>query len=57
MSASVAIQSHHTPEDLLSMPDGKSYELIGSSLIVERVLVNGFDHGTSSVLGFCANQG
>ena len=35
MSASVATQAQYTPEDLLAMPDGKSYELVGGH-IVER---------------------
>ena len=33
MSASVATQTQYTPEDLLAMPDGKSYELVGGHLV------------------------
>ncbi|MBV8130388.1 MAG: Uma2 family endonuclease [Planctomycetaceae bacterium] len=32
MSMAVATKTHHTPEDLLAMPDGKSYELVGGQL-------------------------
>jgi Uma2 family endonuclease len=32
MSAAVATKTHYTPEDLLAMPDGKSYELVGGQL-------------------------
>ena len=32
MSTAVATKSHHTPEDLLAMPDGKSYELVRGQL-------------------------
>ena len=35
MSTAVATKTHYTPEDLLAMPDGKSYELAGG-LLVER---------------------
>ena len=37
MSTAVATKTHHTPEDLLAMPDGKSYELVRGQL-VERNL-------------------
>jgi Uma2 family endonuclease len=33
MSASVATQIQYTPEDLLAMPDGKSFELVGGHLV------------------------
>jgi Uma2 family endonuclease len=33
MSTAVAAKTHHTPEDLLAMPDGKSYELVGGRLV------------------------
>ena len=33
MSASVETQAQYTPEDLLAMPDGKSYELVGGHLV------------------------
>ncbi len=32
MSTAVATETHLTPEDLLAMPDGKSYELVGGQL-------------------------
>jgi Uma2 family endonuclease len=32
MSTSVASKTHYTPEDLLAMPDGLSYELVGGQL-------------------------
>ncbi len=32
MSTAVATETHHSPEDLLAMPDGKSYELVGGQL-------------------------
>ncbi len=37
MSTSVATQTHYTPEDLLSMPDGKNYELVGGQLVERNV--------------------
>jgi Uma2 family endonuclease len=37
MSTTVATQIQYTPEDLLAMPDGKSYELVDGQL-VERKL-------------------
>ncbi len=33
MSTMVATQTRYTPEDLLAMPDGKSYELVGGQLV------------------------
>ena len=37
MSTAVATKTHYTPDDLLAMPDGKSYELVRGQL-VERNL-------------------
>jgi Uma2 family endonuclease len=37
MSTSVATQSQYTPEDLLAMPDGKSYELVGGQLVERKM--------------------
>ncbi len=36
MSTSVASKTHRTPEDLLAMPDGKSYELVRGQLEVRH---------------------
>jgi Uma2 family endonuclease len=36
MSTSVATQIQYTPEDLLAMPDGKSYELVGGELVERK---------------------
>ena len=33
MSTAVVTKTHYTPEDLLDMPDGKSYELVGGRLV------------------------
>jgi Uma2 family endonuclease len=33
MSTAVATKAHYTPEDLLAMPDGKSYELVRGQLV------------------------
>ena len=33
MSTSVATKTQYTPEDLLAMPDSKSYELVGGQLV------------------------
>jgi Uma2 family endonuclease len=33
MSTAVATKTEYTPEDLLAMPDGKSYELVGGQLV------------------------
>jgi Uma2 family endonuclease len=33
MSTAVATKTHYTPEDLLAMPDGKSFELVGGQLV------------------------
>jgi len=33
MSTAAATKTHHTPEDLLAMPDGKSYELVRGQLV------------------------
>jgi Uma2 family endonuclease len=37
MSASVAATSVFTPEDLLAIPDGKDYELVGGQLVERKV--------------------
>ena len=37
MSTSVATQTQYTPEDLLAMPDGKSYELVGGQLVERKM--------------------
>jgi Uma2 family endonuclease len=37
MSTAVQTNAHYTPDDLLAMPDGKSYELVGGQL-VERTM-------------------
>jgi Uma2 family endonuclease len=60
MSTAAATQAHYTPEDLLAMPDGKSYELVRGQL-VERNL--GAESGRvggrlfSRLDGFCEGQG
>jgi Uma2 family endonuclease len=33
MSAAIATKTHYTPEDLLAMPDGENYELVGGQLV------------------------
>ncbi len=42
MSTAVATETLYTPEDLLAMPDGKDYELVGGKL-VERKMGVKFD--------------
>jgi Uma2 family endonuclease len=37
MSTAVATKTHYSPEDLLAMPDGKSYELVGGQLVERNV--------------------
>jgi Uma2 family endonuclease len=37
MSTTVATQIQYTPEDLLAMPDGKSYELVGGQLVERKM--------------------
>jgi Uma2 family endonuclease len=37
MSAAIETKTHYTPDDLLAMPDGKSFELVGGQL-VERMM-------------------
>ena len=44
MSTAVATKTHHTPEDLLAMPDGKSYELVERS-------TRGAEYGSRIQLG------
>ena len=33
MTTAIETKAHYTPEDLLAMPDGKSYELVGGQLV------------------------
>ena len=33
MSTSVVTKNQYTPEDLLAMPDGSGYELVGGQLV------------------------
>ena len=37
MSTAVAITTQYTPEDLLAMPDGISYELVGGQLVERKM--------------------
>jgi len=37
MSTVVATKTQYTPEDLLAMPDGKSYELVGGELLERKM--------------------
>jgi hypothetical protein len=37
MSTAVETKTQFTPEDLLAMPDGKSYELVGGQLMVRKM--------------------
>jgi Uma2 family endonuclease len=37
MSTAVATKTHFTPEDLLAMPDSKSYELVGGQLVERKM--------------------
>ena len=37
MSTAVATETQYTPEDLLAMPDGKSYELVNGQLVERRM--------------------
>jgi Uma2 family endonuclease len=37
MSTAVATKTEYTPEDLLAMPDGKSYELVRGQLVERRM--------------------
>jgi Uma2 family endonuclease len=37
MSAAVATKTRYTPEDLLAMPDGKSYELVDGQLVERNI--------------------
>ena len=36
MSTAVETKTRYTPEDLLAMPDGKSYELVGGQLMERK---------------------
>ena len=37
MSTAVATKTQYTPEDLLAMPDGKSYELVDGQLVERKM--------------------
>ncbi len=37
MSTAVAIQTEYTPEDLLALPDEKSYELVDGQLVERKM--------------------
>ena len=37
MSTAVATETRYTPEDLLAMPDGKSYELVNGQLVERKM--------------------
>jgi Uma2 family endonuclease len=37
MSTAVETKAQYTPEDLLAMPDGKSYELVGGQLVERKM--------------------
>jgi Uma2 family endonuclease len=37
MSTAVATRTDYTPEDLLAMPDGESYELVGGQLVERKM--------------------
>jgi len=37
MSTAVETETQYTPEDLLAMPDGKSYELVGGQLVERKM--------------------
>jgi Uma2 family endonuclease len=37
MSTAVATKTQYTPEDLLAMPDGKNYELVGGQLVERKM--------------------
>src|SRR5437762_2327476 len=60
MSTAVETKTHYTPEDLLAMPDGKNYELVGGQLVernmgVESSWVGGRLH--SRLDRFCEEHG
>jgi len=40
MSTAVATKTYYTPEDLLAMPDGKNYELVGGQLVERNMGLN-----------------
>ena len=48
MSTLVATQTQYTPEDLLAMPDGKSYELVGGQLVERNMGMESSLVGTRS---------
>jgi Uma2 family endonuclease len=60
MSTTVATQIQYTPEDLLAMPDGNSYELVGGQLVERKMGMESSWVGTRllSRLGrFCEEHG
>ncbi len=50
MSTAVAAKTHYTPEDLLAMPDGKSYELVGGQLEERNMGIESSWVGTQIVI-------
>ena len=60
MSTMVATQTQYTPEDLLAMPDGKSYELVGGQLVERSMGMESSWVATrlvSKLEWFCEEQG
>ena len=37
MSTAIETKTQYTPDDLLAMPDGKSFELVGGQLVERRM--------------------
>jgi hypothetical protein len=37
MGTTLATETQYTPEDLLAMPDGKNYELVGGQLVERKM--------------------
>ena len=52
MSTAVATKTHYTPEDLLAMPEGKSYELVGGQLVKRNMGTESSWVGTRIVIRF-----
>ncbi len=60
MSMSVAAQTQYTPEDLLAMPDGDCYELVGGQLLERQMGMESSLVGSrllSRLQRFCEEQG
>ena len=60
MSTMVATQTQYTPEDLLAMPDGNSYELVGGQLVERNMGMKSSLVGTRLVIRlglFCEERG